>query len=855
MRPARQAGAGPHRGLAIAMCIWPAAALAGAVTDGSVGAVQHLSGQFVVPQTLGTVKGGNLFHSFASFGVASGESATFTTTSASIRNVISRVTGGEPSAIYGPLSLQAAAGSHPDFFFINPAGVLFGAGAQIDVPGGFHVSTAQQLKFADGFVWDTGSPTVSGLTVAAPEAFGFLGGNARAAVRFTNLDPDGNAGDSPTVTLPAGSSLTIAAGDVEFSDTTLQLPAVTAQVAAVGDRADRIALAMSDGELDRPLAGSLHLADSSIWIDGAGTVALRAGSVELLRSGVYALTMAPAAGARPGAIQVRATDEAWLRESQLFTYTESEVASSRISVVAGSLAIEGLDSGLSTTTDFGSGHAGDIDVVVRGRMTMSGGANIMSTTYSQGNAGAVSVRADSLRLEGNGLSTVIGSGAQFSTGHAGNVTVDVTKELALADDAIIMSVGTDGGSSGNIGIRAGTLDISCLACGSVTGVLSTVGNTVAGSGDAGAIDILVRDAMRLSGYVNIESTAVRSNGQAGNITIEARSLDIDGTGGMPWIESSSMQGSANAANISIHVTDNMTIAGSAQISSGTIFGGNAGSIDIRADKSLTASGFVSIDSSSYGSPNRDAGGVSIYAKESLSLADGAAVSGATFAGSGNAGAVVLRTDGNLTLDHAEITAQATGNARASNIDIAAGDRLTLKSSSVRTSAVDGDGGSIRLTGNLIRLTDSLVTTSVEGQTNGNGGNIDITGNALVLKSSFIQANTQAPQARGGNIRINTRLLIPEGGTLVLGGARVPFGSGYAGVNVIQAAAPDGVAGDLQITTPELNLAGTLSGLATPEIDFGPMARDQCRTGAGSSFTLMGSGALPASVADQGLFGR
>lgn len=32
-----------------------------------------------VPQALGTLKGGNLFHSFASFGIERGESATFIT--------------------------------------------------------------------------------------------------------------------------------------------------------------------------------------------------------------------------------------------------------------------------------------------------------------------------------------------------------------------------------------------------------------------------------------------------------------------------------------------------------------------------------------------------------------------------------------------------------------------------------------------------------------------------------------------------------------------------------------------------------------------------------------------------------
>ena len=83
-------------------------ALAGAVTDGSVGPVQSLSGAFTVPQALGTVRGANLFHSFARFGIAPGESATFSTTDAGLRHVIARVTGGEASLLQGPLLLTRA---------------------------------------------------------------------------------------------------------------------------------------------------------------------------------------------------------------------------------------------------------------------------------------------------------------------------------------------------------------------------------------------------------------------------------------------------------------------------------------------------------------------------------------------------------------------------------------------------------------------------------------------------------------------------------------------------------------------------------------------------------------------------
>ena len=65
---------------------------------------------------------------------------------ATIRNVISRVTGGEESQIDGTLASRVG---QADLYFVNPAGVLFGPNAKLDVPGSPHVSSAHVLRFAE----------------------------------------------------------------------------------------------------------------------------------------------------------------------------------------------------------------------------------------------------------------------------------------------------------------------------------------------------------------------------------------------------------------------------------------------------------------------------------------------------------------------------------------------------------------------------------------------------------------------------------------------------------------------------------------------------------------------------------
>ena len=73
--------------------------------DGRLSPARTLAGpNYTIDATLGRQVGGNLFHSFGKFGLATGEGATFTATRAAgpVGNVSRRVTtGGSPSSIDG----------------------------------------------------------------------------------------------------------------------------------------------------------------------------------------------------------------------------------------------------------------------------------------------------------------------------------------------------------------------------------------------------------------------------------------------------------------------------------------------------------------------------------------------------------------------------------------------------------------------------------------------------------------------------------------------------------------------------------------------------------------------------------
>src|SRR5262249_21688725 len=124
--------------------------------------------------------GGNLFHSFSQFNLNNSQSATFTGPS-NVQNILARVTSGSPSSIDGTIRSNIQGAS---LFFMNPAGVLFGQHAQLDVSGSFAVTTANYLNLVGGGRFNANLGGGDVLTSAPVGAFGFLN-SAPAAVSFT----------------------------------------------------------------------------------------------------------------------------------------------------------------------------------------------------------------------------------------------------------------------------------------------------------------------------------------------------------------------------------------------------------------------------------------------------------------------------------------------------------------------------------------------------------------------------------------------------------------------------------------------------------------------------------------------
>ncbi|MGB0562131.1 MAG: CHAT domain-containing protein [Spirulinaceae cyanobacterium] len=138
------------------------------------GNTYHISG--------GTQAGANLFHSFQALGLSSGEIATFLS-NPSITNILGRVTGGDPSIINGLIEVT---GANSNLYLMNPAGLVFGQGASLNVGGDFMATTADRIAVGDGWFVSSGANDYASL-VGEPNQFAFASEQPGAILNFGDL--------------------------------------------------------------------------------------------------------------------------------------------------------------------------------------------------------------------------------------------------------------------------------------------------------------------------------------------------------------------------------------------------------------------------------------------------------------------------------------------------------------------------------------------------------------------------------------------------------------------------------------------------------------------------------------------
>ena len=707
----------------------------------------------------GQQTGGNLFHSFADFSLAAGDTARWTFTFGdpnSITNVINRVTGGNPSQIDG--AIDSTGLPNAAFFFINPSGVIFGENAQVNVPGAAHFSTGSHVDFADGARFSAIAPDGSAFTMAAPASFGFLGNEAALAV----------LGGSESAPLAFAGSLALSASGVGIQGR--EVFATGFAVTATGSTALNVPVA---GALFDAAAsdGVIALADSRLETYDGGTIALAAGRI-LMSFGNLRSAATP------------------------------NDTSSSIRIAAGEFEMEG---GTIISDVRGEMAGGGIGIEALRSVSISG-ANIFADSYGSGDAGIVSISAPQLVIDNAFITS-----ESFADGNSGAVLF-VGDNVSVTDSRI-SSEAADSGDAGAIALLGGDVTVkdtvlltNAAGAGAGGGIafvadatLTLVRNEARSNNVDGSAGAIALEAARISITGGVLESTTLGRGPGGAITVEAsQSIDIANAN----IFSDTM-GTGDAGLVAINAPAIKIVGG--QITSETFNAGAAGSVTvdgeaITVDFALLSStsmdtgnagvveltgrtiALVDADLQSNANTTGLGGGVFVQASELLSL-DRTDIS--SFNTDGDGGAVTLQAQ-DITIFGGSIESSSFGSGAGGVIVVEAERSLDIQAALIFSDAAQvGAAGFVQLSAPLLDIGGSIITSEAFGA--GAAGSINIFGDTVSVTTTTMSSASSDSGDAGviefdagaltiANSRLSTSVTDPtlaaEGGSIILNADRI-----------------------------------------------------------------------------------
>jgi large exoprotein involved in heme utilization and adhesion len=518
--------------------------------------------------------------------------------------------------------------------------------------------------------------------------------------------------------------------------------------------------------------------------------------------------------------------------SEISSNTFGSGAAGRVTVTAPTLNI---DDGL-ISSDSLPGSMGDAGtVVVEGRtITLSGGAQISSSTTGPGHGGDVTVRAsEALTItapgqDAGGFFVISGVFSNtFGSGAAGRVTVTVPT-LRMDNGQITSECQGSTGDAGTVVVEGEMITLSGGA---------QISSGTFGAGRGGDVTVRVSEALTITGRRDADafrsgvSSSTVGSGAAGRVTVTAPTLRMDdgviqaragqrpsGAAGSILTLQDAPDATGDAGSILI-TAGSITLTGGAQIDSRTGGRGQGGLIVV------TATDMVSI-----GGSNRDGNPSGLVSLTS-----------STTAGAGDAGTVLLAAPHVQLTDGGQIQTSTSGAGNAGTIVVGAFeqqvDGMTIHGPQVEQVMLTG-GAQITSSSGKVNETGTVVASS------GRGGTVTVTTtDALIIaghdpmgtEPSGVFSQTFGPGAAGSVTVTTPRLTLAEGG-------RISAETGS-----------DGHGGDVTVKAGRLELRSGAQINGSSGITLGPT--HLVGAGRGGTVTLMATDPVLLTGQGTGLFTR
>lgn len=833
-------------------------------TDGTNTQVFPTENQFNIQGGKLSGDGANLFHSFSQFGLSQGQIANFLS-QPQIQNILGRINGGDASIINGLIQVT---GGNSNLYLMNPAGIVFGQSAQINVPGSFFATSANAIGFANNqWFTATGEQNWSNF-LGTPNQFLFSALNSGSIINTGYLQ----VREGQALTLLGGNSLTLG---------TLDAPGGKITVAAVlGERLIRIS---QEGHLlSLEITGEQSFTNSSIiplslpqlitssgvshatelGVNQAGQITLKGSALNLTETGSNTVV----------------ANRLDVSNSYIGGGGEINVVGDRIFLSHANLNANGADGGgtvLVGGSFQGSGKipnaqitsvSSDSIISTNGLISGSGGQAIIWSDQNTTFSGSLSATGSNGGfVEISGKENLIFQGqvdVRGFTGNAGTILFD-PKNITIADGGADPVAGNS--IFGDNSTASATFDADQIN--------NLTGNVILEAHN----DITVAEPIISSTIETLELKAGRSlnlnadidtSGRDGNIILRANNNQADVTirdpGTANIIQSPDTTLNAGRGNILIEV-GTLGEAGSLSLANLLTQGGN---IQVSGRGNISLTGDISTQV-----PSGLAGNITI----TTSLGE---INTATHrflnANSedltmGRGGNIILEAPGQITTSIVSAYGpEAGGNIRIvstnSSIDTTAIATPFEEFANLNTFSNSGIGGNVTLEAfgdiKTRRISTATGTQATEGTTAGNvtltsttgnieaialdnpisiftlsptgqGGNVTLTATQGTVKTGDMQADGAT---QGGNIAIEARQI--ETGSLFLGNTEFNFANVGTGGSIELQASEDITVGD--INTQGYEASGTVALTSTTgKIQVGQIV-SHSDGGNGGSIRLQGN---------------
>lgn len=605
--------------------------------------------------------------------------------------------------------------------------------------------------------------------------------------------------------------------------------------------------------------GQIHLAAASdtTWnLDGSGLDGPATGAIVLNGN-----ARVETSGSGGGEVRVRGDRLSVSQNSQILAETLGEADGRGIDIEVGQLWV--FDDSLISTSTFGNGQAGQLDVRAD-TVTLDGnsqlqdilarlfdpdtppvenpeqiGNGLYAMSFGGGQGGQVEIAANQLSLtNGSFIST-----ASYEEGPSGNVNAQINGFLLLSGSQIVAET-TGNGDAGIINLTADNILMN--EGGGI--FVSTFGG-----GDGGTVnlsaDIIEMVGTTPDGRFNtgIGANAFpAANTQGGLLNIAARQFLVrDGAG-----VGTATFGAARAGTIIIRASERVEVSGLREntsmlsnITTRSEGSGAAGDLEITTRRLVVRGGAAIVNSTSNSGA---AGRTTLRASESVTI---------------EGGALVPNEDNSLTFRPSGVQSNATLERLPSVIpgsiaDVigAAGDiTVVTPEMSVRNGAQllvssigEGERGG-NLTLDTSRLTVENEASLVAETASEVGGNIEIRSRDIRFLNGSLVSTDATEAASGGNITIETETLVALFNSDITANAQ----QGLGGQVLVNAQAVFGTAvrdritpesditatsdlgaefsGLAEITNPDVQLDSSLVELASDFVPVDRLVADSCLT--------------------------